>query len=34
MNMRAMILAGLLGSTIFAGAALAADTVNKAMCRW
>jgi len=28
MNMRAMILAGLLGSTIFAGAALAADTSN------
>jgi uncharacterized protein len=28
MNMRAMILAGLLGSTIFAGAALGADTSN------
>src|SRR6266516_5417128 len=28
MNMRAMILAGLLGSTIFAGSALAADTSN------
>src|SRR5438067_9499196 len=28
MKMRAMILAGLLGSTIFAGAALAADTTN------
>ena len=28
MNIRAMILAGLLGSTIFAGAALAADTDN------
>src|SRR4051812_23842760 len=28
MNIRAMILAGLLGSTIFAGATLAADTSN------